>query len=329
MISSVMDLLKIIAIVGPTASGKSVCGVKIARAFNGEVICVDSRTVYKGMDIGTAKVRNSEPKHWGVDLASPDEEYTVAMFQEYAQKKIEEIAKRGKLPVLVGGTGLWMDAVVDNLSFPNVPPDDRIRSELEAREVDDLAREYLKRDPEGADFVDIKNKRRLIRALEVCRVTGKTFSELRQKGHALYDALWIGMSGKAGSGSAGDVSREELDKRIDNRVDEMIADGLVEEVRRLKDLYGCDIPSMSGIGYRELCTFFDKISNDVTESSIITGVYSNVVTGMGMCEVIEMIKTNTRRFARRQRRWFKRREEIVWVKDCGEAMAAVRLFLSS
>ena len=162
MISSVMDLLKIIAIVGPTASGKSVCGVKIARAFNGEVICVDSRTVYKGMDIGTAKVRNSEPKHWGVDLASPDEEYTVAMFQEYAQKKIEEIAKRGKLPVLVGGTGLWMDAVVDNLSFPNVPPDDRIRSELEAREVDDLAREYLKRDPEGADFVDIKNKRRLI-----------------------------------------------------------------------------------------------------------------------------------------------------------------------
>ena len=160
-------------------------------------------------------------------------------------------------------------------------------------------------------------------------MTGKTFSELRQKGHALYDALWIGMSGKAGSGSAGDVSREELDKRIDNRVDEMIADGLVEEVRRLKDLYGCDIPSMSGIGYRELCTFFDKISNDVTESSIITGVYSNVVTGMGMCEVIEMIKTNTRRFARRQRRWFKRREEIVWVKDCGDAMAAVRLFLSS
>ncbi len=293
-----MNPTQIIAVVGPTASGKSACGIEIARAFNGEVISVDSRTVYRGMDIGTAKVREEVrhhgPVHGGVDLVNPDEEYTAAMFQEYARRKIEEIAERGKLPVLVGGTGLWMDAIVDNLSFPNVPPGAKLRGELEHRGLEELAREYLALDPDGADFVDCKNKRRLVRALEVCRATGKPFSALRTKGPVLYDALWLGMS----------VPREELDARINVRVDKMIEQGLIEEVRRLQDQYGCHIPSMSGIGYRELCEYFDGV--------------------VSLEEALENIKTNTRRFARRQMTWFKRREEIVWVKSCGEAISAIR-----
>lgn len=294
------------------------------------------------MDIGTAKVGsefgvrskhspnlqpptfNLQLPHWGLDLARPYEDYTVAMFQEYAQKKIREIAARGRVPVLVGGTGLWMDAVVDNLSFPDVPPGAKLRAELETRGLDELAREYLLLDPDGADFVDLKNKRRLIRAIEVCRATGKPFSTFRTKGPTsggkgpkLYDALWIGM----------DVPRDELDTRINARVERMIAEGLVEEVRRLKEEYGCDIPAMSGIGYRELCPFFAITGVDDTRQSMFMGGSGDVDTSEGMQEVVEEIKTNTRRFARRQRRWFKRRKEIVWVKGCEEALKQVEAFL--
>ncbi|KKW35294.1 MAG: tRNA dimethylallyltransferase [Candidatus Giovannonibacteria bacterium GW2011_GWA2_53_7] len=318
---------KIIVVIGPTASGKSACGIEIAKAVGGEVICVDSRTVYRGMDIGTAKPRGGQDAkrthfihelfaggrgldvegvpHFGLDLVNPDEEYTVTMFQAYTKEKIKEIVGRGHIPVLVGGTGLFMDAVVDNLSFPEVVPDSVLRAELETHRVEDLAKEYLELDPEGEAFIDVQNKRRLIRAVEVCRVTGKPFSELRKKGPKLYDALWVGK----------DVSKEELDGRIDKRVDEMIADGLVDEVRGLMKRYGVQTPALSGIGYRELCAFFCGAVSPVTGEKL------------KLVEAIEQIKTNTRRFARRQMTWFKRREEIVWVKDGDEAVALAKAFL--
>jgi tRNA dimethylallyltransferase len=305
-----MDMLpKIVIVVGPTASGKTACGVEIAKKFNGEVIAVDSRTIYRGMDIGTAKPPAKKIDnncfdvdgvvHWGFDLVNPDEKYTVTIFQDYAQKKIEEITKHGKLPILVGGTMLWMDAIVDNLSFPDVPPNLKLRTDLDARDVGDLAQEYLKLDPDGDSLVDIKNKRRLIRAIEVCKETGKPFSELRRKGPKLYEALWIGMS----------VDRETLCRRINARVGEMVSNGLVNEAKILYQKYGSEASSMSGIGYRELCEYFGG--------------------GVTLDEALENIKTNTRRFARRQMTWWKRREEISWVENCANALDLVGKFLSS
>ena len=310
-------LPRIISIVGPTASGKSSCGISIAKKFNGEIIAVDSRTVYRGMDIGTAKPvgKKSDARslmqmveggqsllvegvpHWGIDLLDLDEDYSVSLFQEYAKKKIEEIRKRGKLPVLVGGTGLWMDAIVDNLTFPEVEADPVLRASLEERFLGDLFHEYKQRDPAGALEIDRNNKRRLIRALEVTKLTGKPFSSLRTKGPMLYDVLWLGM----------EVEKEELATRISDRVDAMVASGLIDEVRALKDRYESAVPLVSGIGYKEIIEFLD---GDVK-----------------LVEAIENIKTNTRRFAKRQGTWFKRRKEIHWVKDCDEGMDLVKEFI--
>lgn len=302
-------LPKIISIVGPTASGKTARGIEIAKKFNGEVIAVDSRTVYREMDVGTAKPSGrindgggfdvDGVTHWGLDLVEPDEEYTVTMFQKFAREKITEVVSRGYLPVLVGGTALWMDAVVDNLAFPEVPPQKDLRAELEARSVESLAEEYEKLDPDGAQEIDLRNKRRLIRAIEVCRVSGKPFSELKQRGERLYEALWLGVS----------VLQEILDERIGRRVDQMMADGLLDEVKKLKLKYGCDIPSMSGIGYKEICEHLNG--------------------GVSLEQAVENIKTNTRRFARRQMTWWKRREGIAWVENCETAVNLVSGFLPS
>ena len=221
------------------------------------------------------------------------------MFQKYAQEKISEILERGKLPILVGGSALWMDGVVDNLSFPEVEPQLDLRAELETKSAEDLFEEYKILDPLGADTIDSNNKRRLIRAIEVSQVTGKPFSELKQKGPKLYDALWLGMN----------VERETLDERISSRVGTMVKDGLVKEVESLKEKYGSEIPSMSGIGYRELCEHFDG--------------------GVTLEQALENIKTNTRRFARRQMTWWKRRKEIVWVSGRNEVHELIKSFFKS
>lgn len=289
---------KILVIVGPTASGKTQLGIDLAHRFNGEVICVDSRTVYRGMDIGTAKsgvgglglevgMRMAEAiPHWGIDLVEPDEEYSVAEFKVYAEKKIEEIAARGKLPILVGGTALWVDAIVDNLDLPSVPPNPTLRAELEALSLEDLQKKLLDLDPDGGSVVDMKNKRRLIRALEVLEATGKSTQVMRQKGEPKYDVLKLGL----------DVPREELEYRINTRVDEMFKSGLLEEVLELKKRFG-NAPAMSGIGYRD---------TDV-----------------------ETIKKETRQLAKRQLTWFKRDPRIYWVKSAAVSVEIVHVFLKS
>ncbi|HLD17493.1 MAG TPA: tRNA (adenosine(37)-N6)-dimethylallyltransferase MiaA [Patescibacteria group bacterium] len=290
--------IKILAVVGPTASGKTTLAIALAKRFNGEIIAADSRTVYRGMDIGTAKPKGTwkscliveDIPHWGIDLVEPDEEFNVSHFQEYAKKKIHEITGRGRLPMLVGGTGLWVEAVVDALNLSNVPPDLTLRAEFETRSVNDLFTEYKHLDPEGALVIDDNNKRRLVRALEVCRITGRPFSSLRRKGDAPYNCFWL----------APDISKEELDRRIDVRVDEMVAQGLVTEVRALYDRFGCDAVAMSGIGYRQICRFFeDKCT---------------------LAEAIGDIKKDTRQYAKRQLTWFRRNERIHWVKGKEEAV---------
>lgn len=330
-----MGLPKIIVIVGATASGKTGLGIRVAREIGGEVISVDSRQVYRGMDVGTAKpagaledvrqtmsVGMSEGDeesrvkgdihelfgryksyvvegipHWGIDLVSPDEEYSVADFKAYAEQKIKEIRRRGRVPVLVGGTGMWIWAVIDNLLLTETPSDPKLRAELDARHIDDLYAAYKRLDPEGAETIDRENKRRVVRALEVTQLTGKPFSQQLTRGPQKYDVLQIGLR----------VEREELNRRIDDRVDAMVATGLVNEVRRLRDTYGCDIESMTGIGYRQVCRFLEGKQS--------------------LAEAIEEVKRDTRRYAKRQATWFKRDSRIHWVTSEEEAMETILCWL--
>ncbi len=312
---------KVIAIVGPTASGKSSLGILVAKEFNGEIISVDSRQVYKGMDVGTAKedfdrIEDEIEKggsveqlfgsrrhfisegveHSGIDLINPDQNYSAAEFKEYAENKINEIIKRGKVPVLVGGTGFWLKAILENFDLANTPADSNLRAELESQKLGDLYHEYKQLDPVGADLIEKKNKRKLVRALEVTKLTGKPFSDQQTKGESKYDVLQIGIR----------VDREKLYDRINDRVDEMIAKGLVDEVRGLKEKYGCEVESMTGIGYRQICEFLNG------EESLK--------------DAIETIKRDTRHYAKRQMTWFKRDDSIKWIEDSSEVFDLVQKF---
>lgn len=315
---------KVIAIVGPTASGKTGLGIEIAKRWNGEVISVDSRQVYRGMDIGTAKpegtwIESEIEKggsidqlfgarktflvdgvpHWGIDLIDPDEPYSAADFKECATEKINDIVARGRLPILVGGTGFWLKTVIDNLDLTSTPGDPVLRAELETRTLGDLFHEYKQLDPEGAELIDKQNKRRVVRALEVTKLTGKPWSHQQTAGEQLYDMLQIGLS----------VPREELAMRIDARVEEMVANGLVDEVRRLRDTYGCEIESMTGIGYRQVCSFLSGSTK--------------------LSEAIEGVKRDTRAYAKRQMTWFRHDERIQWIKLGASVNALVEDFLRS
>lgn len=318
-----MALPKIIAVVGPTAAGKTSLAISLAKVFDGEVISVDSRQVYKGMDIGTAKPDGDKKEdeislggnvmqlfgirhkrviedvvHWGFDLVSPDEDYSVVEFKWYAEDRIANMLKRGKVPILAGGTGFWIQAIVDNLQLTEGKPDARLRAELEARHIDDLFAELKRIDPVGAEIIDRKNKRKVVRALEVTKTTGKPFSEQQIKGEPMYDVLQIGVR----------VDREVLNARINDRVDEMIALGLVNEVRALKETYGCEIESMTGIGYRQICAFLDG--------------------QVKLADAVEEVKSDSRRYAKRQMTWFKRDPRIHWVETSEEAMKLTTEFLN-
>ena len=285
---------KIVAIVGPTASGKTSLALDIAKRFNGELISVDSRQVYRGMDIGTAKGKEEQ---WGIDLVDPDQEYSAADHKTYVTNKTDEVLGRGKLPILVGGTGLWLRAILDNLDLTATASDPVMRGELEARTLEDLFQEYQSLDPAGALVIDRDNKRRVVRALEVTKITGRPWSQQQTRGESKYDVLQIGLL----------VPREELNKRINQRVDEMIKNGLVEEVRGLRDRYGCQVESMTGIGYRQLCEYLEgHVTLDVA---------------------IEAIKKATSDYSKRQVTWFRRDQSIVWITEPSRATELVRIFI--
>ncbi len=274
---------RLLVILGPTASGKTDLAIKLAKQFNGEIVSADSRQIYKGMDIGTAKTKDFKgiPHHL-IDILTPDQEFNAALFRQEAIKKIDEIIERGKLPILAGGTGLYIKAVVDNLDFPSVKADEKLRKRLEKKSVEQLFAIYKKLDKEGAEKIDRNNKRRLIRAIEVSRLLKEPFFKER-KGEKLYDVLQIGIK----------LSKKEIEQRIRKRVDKMIRDGLEKEARKLYKKYGFNVPSLQTMGYREWQGYFDK-----TESLEST---------------IEKIKKNTIKFAKRQMTWFKRDKSIKWV----------------
>jgi len=283
---------RLVAIVGATATGKTALAIALARACNGEIINADSRQVFRGMDIGTAKPTPEEQaaaRHWLIDVAEPTETFTLAAFLDLATHAIADIRNRGKLPIVAGGTGQYVWALLEGWSVPRVAPDRELRAELEAlaasKGSDALFAILRAEDPESCARIDARNVRRVIRAIEVTRATGRPFSAWQRKDAPVHDARIIGLR----------IDRAELYRRIDARVDAMVAAGLVEEVQRLNAAgYGCDVPAMSGIGYRQIC---EQLRASCT-----------------LDEAVTRIKTETHRLARMQATWFRAADpRIVWL----------------
>ncbi|HVO28938.1 MAG TPA: tRNA (adenosine(37)-N6)-dimethylallyltransferase MiaA [Candidatus Paceibacterota bacterium] len=298
------DNCQAIAIVGPTASGKTSLGIALAQEFNGEIISADSRQIYRGMDIGTAKATPGEQAlvpHHLIDIRDLDENYTVADFKREATAAIEDVLARRKLPVLVGGTGLYVKALVENLDIPKIEADPALRQQIE-REIaekglDAVFKKLVALDPEAAYVVDPKNPRRVVRALEVATLTGRPFTAQRKKQAPLYDFLIIGL----------DPPPDILRERIDRRIDRMMKDGLVDEVSGLVKKFGKNQTAFDAIGYREIIGHLDG------------------KTTLG--DAVAAMKLNTWHFAKRQMTWFRKDKNIRWISEKAEAEKLVRRFL--
>jgi tRNA dimethylallyltransferase len=274
----------LLALVGPTASGKSRIAVDLAQRFGAEVVCADSMTVYRGMDIGTAKPPTSaltRVRHHLVDIADPGESFTAARFQRLAQAAFEDMRSRAVLPFVVGGSGLYFRAAVDDLDFP--PTDPTMRARIEADDAETLAARLKREDPEAAKFVDLANKRRVVRALEVIELTGRPFSSFRDAWGRYTPAIVAGLA----------VSLDELDARIETRLRAMVDHGLFDEVRALiAHGYRGALLSSQAIPYRQAVELLEeKITSD---------------------EFFEQAARATRRLARRQLSWFRRDPRIRW-----------------
>jgi len=281
----------LVAIVGPTAVGKSRLAMCLAQAFDGEIVSADSRQVYRFMDIGTAKTSPEElsliPHHL-INVVNPDESFSLAQYQELAYRAINDIQQRKKLALLVGGSGQYVWSILEGWGIPRVPPDPEFRHSLEEKEAkggkSELYQELVKVDPFAAQRIDPSNVRRVIRALEVYRSAGIPFSQLRHKKAPPFNALIIGLT----------ADRAKLYCRIDLRVDQMIEQGLVAEVERLLDM-GCDLdlPAMSSIGYKQIGMF---LRGELTFAT-----------------AIQQIKFETHRIARHQYTWFQLKDDrIKW-----------------
>ncbi|MBI4458085.1 tRNA (adenosine(37)-N6)-dimethylallyltransferase MiaA [Candidatus Uhrbacteria bacterium] len=301
---------KLVVIVGPTASGKSDLAIAVAKKFGGEIISADSRQLYRGLEIGAA----IEPGRWtkrgakrvyaarGVAhhltaFRSPAKPLTAAEYKKSALSAIGDILKRGKLPILVGGTGLYVNAVVDNFSIPEVAPDPALRQRLEKLSSPALYARLQKKDPIYAAKIPPQNRRYMIRALEVIQTTGRPFSELQKKGEPLFTTLLLGV----------ERPRVELYRRIERRVDAMMKRGLLQEAKKLGRLYGWSNQVLSSLGHRQLgLALQGKIPLE---------------------EAVLMVKRDTRRYAKRQMGWFRRDARIIWLKSSQEAEKLVKRFL--
>jgi tRNA dimethylallyltransferase len=280
---------RLIAIIGPTGIGKSRLALHLATVFHGEIISADSRQVYRYLDIGTAKPTLQElsllPHHL-INIINPDEEFSLAQYLELANRAIEEIFRRGTLPFLVGGTGLYVKALLEGWQVPGVSPDRKFRYNREKKasegSIDELYDELIIADPDAATKIDRRNVRRVIRALEVRARAGKAFSQLGRKKTPAFTPFIIGLT----------TDRAELYRMVDRRVDAMLESGLVREVENLQKMgYALDLPSMSGIGYRQAGQF---LKGELT-----------------LEDAKGKMKTETHRFIRHQYAWFRRDDEKI------------------
>jgi tRNA dimethylallyltransferase len=289
---------KVIVILGPTAAGKSSLAVKLAQKFNGEIVSADSRQVYKGMDLGSAKITQKERKgipHHLLDVASPKKRFTVFQYQKLAIKKIWEIKKRGKVPFLVGGSALYLYSVIDGWQFPKTKTDLKLRKKLEKKDPQELFSLLEKIDPERAKNIDKKNKRRLIRALEIAKTLGRV-PPLKKE--PLFDCLLIGLQ----------KNPEVLKKAIRQRLKKRLRQGMVKEVLNLRRL-GLSWKRIESFGleYKWLAKFAQgKISRQ---------------------KMVEQIEKDTKSLWRRQLTWFKKDKRIHWLKNQKQAEALIRKFL--
>ncbi len=277
---------KVIAIVGATASGKTAYSIELAKKVNGEIISADSRLVYKGFDIGTAKPtleeRNGIP-HYLIDIVEPEVDYSVGLWAKEAEKCIDEIISRGKVPIIVGGTGLYFRILLENYDLPKVEPNYDLRRELETLTFEELQTRLASKDPETASRIEKNDKKKIIRALEIVETLNLPMSEARGvKDSSPYEVEWHGRN----------FPREELYERINKRVDLMIETGLIEETKNLLEKHG-RIPNLiDTIGYREIIEYLD-----------------GKLDLKGACDIL---KQNTRRYAKRQLTWFRKNTMIDW-----------------
>ncbi len=284
----------VIAVVGPTASGKTALGVELAKEYGGEVISADSMQIYKGMDIASAKPTPDEmhgiPHHL-ISILERTSTFSAADYVRLANEKICEVLSRGKLPIIVGGTGLYVRLLLDNVKFSEGGSDEAFREQMyrfaEENGVEALHRRLADVDPDAAENIHPNNLVRVVRALEVCHVTGRTFSELKAESRLVespYNSLMIGLDY---------ADRQALYDRINRRVDEMVRLGLVEEARALWVEFGQMRTAANAIGVKELIPFFEGIEP------------------LEVC--IDKIKQETRRYAKRQLTWFRKNERIKWI----------------
>ncbi|MFA5925696.1 MAG: tRNA (adenosine(37)-N6)-dimethylallyltransferase MiaA [Parcubacteria group bacterium] len=316
---------KIFVILGPTSSGKSDIAIKIAKMFNGEVISADSRQVFRGMNIGTGKVtgkimpvilrKRSTSKdlatlrtiflssgipHHLIDIISPQTDYSVAKFKKRAEKIIEDILRRGKFPIICGGTGFWIQAIVDNVNFPEVKPDWQLRKKLEKYSVEKLLTILKKTDSERAKNIDAKNKVRLIRAIEICESIGKV--PAREKIYDLrfkkYEFLQIGIK----------LSKNELYKNIEKRVLARFRQGMIKEVEKLRE---------QGLSWKKIQSF----------GLAYFWIPLYLQKKIKKQELVEKVIQAEKNYAKRQMTWFKRDKRIKWLKNYAEINKAVNKFL--
>ena len=284
----------LIILTGPTAVGKTKASIALAKAVNGEIISADSMQVYKYMDIGSAKIRPEEMngvKHYLVDVLEPDEEFHVVRFQQMAKAAMDEIYAKGKIPIIVGGTGFYIQAILNDIDFTENDEDTPYRAELEQIALD-KGNEFLHQmlaevDPKSAEMIHANNVKRVIRALEFYKQTGQRISEHNETERAKespYNFCYFVLNDE----------RERLYERIELRIDQMVEEGLVEEVKALMDKgYTRDMVSMQGLGYKEILDYLNGISS--------------------LEEAIYILKRDTRHFAKRQLTWFRREREVIWI----------------
>lgn len=302
----------IIVIVGPTASGKSDLAVKIARQVNGEIISADSRQVYRGMDIGTGKITKKEKRgvaHHLLDVVSPNTNFNISHFKRLAQKKITEITNQGKIPIVVGGTGFWIDALIYDWPIPEVGHNRALRARLGKITAKELFAKLKKLDPERAKNIDSHNKRRLIRALEIVMTTGKPVPRFvvfksdrfytRQKiGEREYKILILGIK----------LQQKELERRIYTRLLKRLRGGMIEEITKLHQ---------SGVLWK-------RLDNFGLEYRYVSRYLRGLLT---YDQMVEKLYLEIKNYAKRQMRWFKRNKQIKWINSSNQAIRFVQKFI--
>ena len=290
----------IIIIAGPTASGKTSLAITLAKKFNGEIVNADSRSIYREMDIATSKPTAEERKqipHHLVDVISPNEPFSLSDYKQLAIKAISNIHARDKIPFFVGGTGLYLDAVVYDYSLTNVESDFTLRKKLETIDIEVLAAELKSIDPATYQSIDLNNKRRLIRAIEVSKMSKVSYISLQSKKQKPSNMLYLVL----------DVPRNVLYEKINQRIDMWHDNGLIDETEKLNAKYSASLSSMSAIGYREITEYLNH--------------------NISLIEALEIMKKRTRNYAKRQLTWFRKNPDVVYISKSQEAVEIIKTFL--